>query len=125
MSRYAIAFDLAVAEMSANGLTQSQITQVYQKEIPNAFRAAGFDGHLQGSVYHTETEREELSILINLKTVLQAQAPTFCRYASRIHVFRLEAWSDVTSDLSTRPVVPVEKPALNEMINELFNQINS
>lgn len=122
MSKYAIAFDLAVAEMRADGLTQTQVVQVYQKEIPNAFRKAGFDGHLQGSVYHTETDKEELSILINLKTVLQAEAPTFCRYANRIHVFRLEAWSDVTSDLSTRPVAPSEPTAIDEILEQLFDQ---
>lgn len=125
MSRYAIAFDLAYAEMKADGFTHSQVVQVYQKEIPSGFRAAGFDGHLQGSVYHTETDKEELSILINLKTVLQSEAPNFCRYAKRIHVFRLEAWSDVTKDLSTRPQNSSEPAGIEEILEQLFDEVNS
>jgi len=125
MSRYAIAFDLAYAEMKSDGYTHSEVVQVYQKEIPNAFRAAGFDGHLQGSVYHTETDKEELSILINLKTVLQSAAPNFCRYAKRIHVFRLEAWSDVTKDLSTRPETSSEPQAIEEILEQLFEEVST
>jgi len=100
MARYAIAFDLDTKAMSADGVTNSQRTGIYQTEIPNAFAAAGFTQHPQGSVYHTESS-DSLTPVITLKSVLTAQAPNFLKYAKAVHVFRMEDWSDVTSDLTS------------------------
>lgn len=125
MAKYAIAFDLDNKQMELDGYTKSNIVGVYQREIPQAFRAAGFDGHLQGSIYHTESEQDQISLLIDLKGILQSQAPLFCRYAHRIHIFRLEDWSDVTSRLSTRPVAPEPTGDEEFIAQEYFDAVNS
>ncbi|MNW17504.1 hypothetical protein D3C71_2167170 [compost metagenome] len=33
---------------------------------------------------------------MQLQNTLRAQAPLFCRHVRRVHVFRMEEWSDVT-----------------------------
>ena len=33
---------------------------------------------------------------MKLQDTLKKKAPNFCKYAKRIHVFRMEEWSDVT-----------------------------
>jgi hypothetical protein len=32
---------------------------------------------------------------MKLQGVLQSQAPNFCQYVREVHVFRMDAWSDV------------------------------
>lgn len=53
MAQYAIAFDLSTKQMKLDGLSQSDVTSVYQNEIPKALYAVGFQVHPQGSLYHT------------------------------------------------------------------------
>jgi virulence-associated protein VapD len=124
LAKYAIAFDLDNKQMEADGLTKSSIVSVYQREIPTAFKKAGFDGHLQGSIYHTESEQDQIAILIDLKGILQESAPNFCKYANRIHIFRLEDWSDVTAKLSTKPKAD-EPSGVEELLEQLFREVNS
>jgi virulence-associated protein VapD len=104
MSQYAIAFDLDTNAMRAAGLTDSQRTDVYQKEIPNALSACGFTAHLQGSLYATEVVGDPIVAIMQLKTVLRQRAPGFCKFVNRVHVFRMEDWSDVTAILRTEAV---------------------
>jgi hypothetical protein len=40
---------------------------------------------------------------MRLQGSLRDGAPTFCRYVRRVHVFRMEEWSDVTSLIANRP----------------------
>ena len=43
--------------------------------------------------------KNPLNTIIALN-VLKELAPNFCKYAARIHVFRMEEWSDVTERLT-------------------------
>ncbi len=103
MAQYAIAFDVDTTSMKNNGYTQSQITNLYQTEIPNALTKCGFTAHPQGSLYHTESDKDPISALMQLQSGLKSNAPTFCQYVKRVHVFRLEEWSDVTPLIAERP----------------------
>jgi len=110
MAQYAIAFDLDTSAMRANGLTNAQITNLYQTEIPEALAASGFTAHPQGSLYHTEAEHDPITALMTLQTSLRTQAPRFCQYVRRVHVFRMEEWSDVTALISNHAAAPAPEP---------------
>jgi hypothetical protein len=43
-----------------------------------------------------------------LQGTLKREAPTFCQFAKRIHVFRMEEWSDVTNLIANRPSKKVD-----------------
>lgn len=103
MAQYAIAFDLDTAGMTAGGLSRADITRVYQTEIPSALTSCGFTAHPQGSLYHTEEELDPIKAIMRLQNTLQTQAPQFCQYVRRVHVFRMEEWSDVTELIANRP----------------------
>ena len=102
MAQYAIAFDLDTKGMRAFGITPSQITAVYQYEIPKALATCGFTAHPQGSLYHTEAEQNPITAIMKLQGSLKSGAPNFCRWVRRVHVFRMEEWSDVTSLIAQR-----------------------
>lgn len=123
MAQYAIAFDLDTSAMKNGGLTQSQITNVYQTEIPNALASCGFTAHPQGSLYHTESEKDPISALMQLQSALKNNAPSFCRYVRRVHVFRMEEWSDVTPLIAEHPSAgaPTAEEEIQEQ--EIFEQI--
>ncbi|QLE49879.1 hypothetical protein FD724_18490 [Nostoc sp. C057] len=116
MAQYAIAFDLYTAGMKNDGFTKSQITNVYQVEIPAALAKCGFTAHPQGSLYHTETEKDPISALMQLQGALKTNAPTFCQYVRRVHVFRMEEWSDVTPLIAERP--SAGRPTAEEEVEE-------
>ena len=103
MALYAIAFDMNTVAMRDDGLTGSDITRVYQEEIPTALAACGFTAHPQGSVYHTESDQDPIRALMQLQGTVQRLAPQFCHYVRSVHVFRMEEWSDVTELLANRP----------------------
>jgi virulence-associated protein VapD len=96
MAQYAIAFDLDTKQMTADLLSQSDRTNIYQTEIPTALSACGFTAHPQGSLYHTESEQNPINAIMKLQGSLTSKAPRFCKYVKRVHVFRMEEWSDVT-----------------------------
>ncbi|MEQ5802549.1 hypothetical protein [Halomonas sp. H10-9-1] len=96
MAQYAIAFDVDTKGMRDSGFTNSQITNLYQTEIPSALANCGFTAHPQGSLYHTEMEKDPITAIMQLQSTLKTQAPNFCQYVRRVHVFRMEEWSDVT-----------------------------
>ena len=102
MAQYAIAFVISTKTMKGDGKTQTDITDLYQKEIPNALYKAGFQVHPQGSLYHTNvTSEEALKKLMSLQKLLQKHAPVFCKYVRCVHIFRMEEWSDVTDMLAS------------------------
>ena len=111
MAQYAIAFDLDTAGMKANGLSPADVTRVYQREIPDALAACGFTAHPQGSLYHTENEHDPITAIMKLQGSLRGSAPTFCQYVRRVHVFRMEEWSDVTELIANRPAAPAPDAA--------------
>lgn len=96
MARYAIAFDIDTKAMKDDGITDSQRTSIYQNEVTSALAACGFTAHAQGSLYHTEADTDSIASIMKLQDTLKKKAPNFCKYAKRIHVFRMEEWSDVT-----------------------------
>lgn len=102
MAQYAIAFDLDTKAMRAAGMSQGQIVTVYQREIPDALAGCGFTSHPQGSLYHTEADQNPITAIMRLQGALTGNAPTFCRYVRRVHVFRMEEWSDVTDLIANR-----------------------
>lgn len=103
MAHYAIAFDMDTVAMRNAGITDAQKTGIYQREIPTALGACGFTAHPQGSLYHTEAEQNPITAIMQLQSTLTAQAPNFCRFVRRVHVFRMEEWSDVTALIAQRP----------------------
>jgi virulence-associated protein VapD len=109
MALYAIAFDLDTTAMRAAGLSHSDRTRIYQTEIPAALSPCGFTAHPQGSLYHTESDQDPIQALMRLQAALTDGAPQFCRYVRRVHVFRMEEWSDVTELLAQHPAAgPLE-----------------
>lgn len=116
MAQYAIAFDLSQRKMKDAGHSQSDITKVYQVEIPAALNSCGFTGHLQGSVYCTEADNpDSIVALMKLQGALRQMAPTFCRYVSSVHVFRMEEWSDVTPIVADRSA---EVPTIEDEMHQ-------
>lgn len=116
MAKYAIGFDLDNSAMKTAGLSKSQIVAVYQKELPKALSACGFTMHLQGSLYATGDTEDPLTSVIKLQGELKTHAPTFCKYVSRVHVFRMEDWSDVTPLITgneARPMTNDDLPLID------------
>lgn len=89
--------------MRTAGMTKAEIVTVYQREIPAALAGCGFTAHPQGSLYHTEADQNPITAIMRLQGALTGNAPTFCRYVRRVHVFRMEEWSDVTDLIANRP----------------------
>ncbi len=116
MAQYAIAFDLDTRQMNADGLTNADKTNVYQTEIPQALQGCGFTVHLQGSLYATQANQNPIAAIMQLQGVMRADAPRFCRYVRRVHVFRLEDWSDVTEIIADRPAAA--EPTAEEELEE-------
>lgn len=102
MALYAIAFDLDTVAMRTAGLSKSDRTKIYQTEIPRALESCGFTVHPQGSLYHTEADQNPITAIMTLQAAMTGKAPQFCQYVRRVHVFRMEEWSDVTSLLANR-----------------------
>jgi len=114
VAQYAIAFDLNTAQMRTAGLSQADITGVYQTEIPNALASCGFTAHPQGSLYHTTADQDPITAIMRLQSTLTQNAPRFCQYVRRVHVFRMEEWSDVTTLVANHaadPIVNAEEEA--------------
>ncbi|HDR9275778.1 TPA: hypothetical protein QDB24_003882 [Burkholderia vietnamiensis] len=116
MAQYAIAFDLDTRAMAAAGINAAQRTQIYQTEIPEALHSCGFTAHPQGSLYHTEAEQNPITAIMQLQSALTTRAPRFCRFVRRVHVFRMEEWSDVTELIADRPAA--QEPDADEEIAE-------
>lgn len=116
MAHYAIAFDLDTKAMEAAGLTKSERARVYQTEIPQALVLCGFTAHPQGSLYHTESEQNPITAIMQLQSALTQNAPNFCRYVRRVHVFRMDEWSDVTTLIANRPAAA--SPTADEELSE-------
>lgn len=87
---FAVAFDLNVNDTKA--AHPKGVTQAYS-DIANTLSGFGFT-RIQYSVYHTPNE--DLANLFNAMQTLKALG--WIRHCvKRIHVFRVEQWSDFTS----------------------------
>jgi virulence-associated protein VapD len=122
MAQYAIAFDLNTKAMSAAGFTKSDMTSVYQTEIPNALRSCGFTAHPQGSLYHTEAEQNPITAIMALQGSLRNLAPRFCAYVKSVHVFRMDEWSDVTEMIAERPATVGPPEPEEELEAQILNE---
>lgn len=97
MARYAISIDLDTSKMKQD-LSDSEITRVYQKELPDALFSAGFREKQDGLFFMTQPNADESLIpIIVLEQTLKEEAPTACKYFKRIRVFEVEAFADITS----------------------------
>ena len=104
--------------MREAGLTQADITAIYQTEIPAALAQSGFTAHPQGSLYHTEAEHDPITAVMTLQSNLHNHAQNFCQYVRRVHVFRMEEWSDVTALIANAPCAAAQPPTPEEEIDE-------
>jgi virulence-associated protein VapD len=107
MARYAVAFDLDTKSMKADAISNAERTKIYQSEIPNALQNCGFSDHLQRSLYATPAHEDPITAIMQLQMTLQNEAPRFCKYVKRLHVFRLEEWSDVTPLVAGHPAASI------------------
>jgi len=124
MAQYAIAFDLDTKAMKAAGFTDSDITKVYQREIPEALRGCGFTERPQGSLYHTDDSQDQITALMRLQGALKTHAKTFCAYVRKVHVFRMEEWSDVTPLIAERPIDGAPMPEDDVLQQDFFSNLN-
>lgn len=115
--------------MANQGISPAERTQIYQTEIPRALSLCGFTAHPQGSLYHTEAEQSPITAIMQLQSTLTNHAPRFCRFVKRVHVFRMEEWSDVTALLANRPAAQApdgeEELAEQEDIDVAFASVTS
>jgi virulence-associated protein VapD len=109
MPKYAIAFDLETAAMKSDYLEPSEITQIYQS-IPDALRSCGVTDRLQKSLYHVEMKEDHSAAITRLRDALHRLAPDFRHYVSRVHIYRVEEWSDVTALFleAPLPIAPLQ-----------------
>lgn len=122
MAHYAIAFDLDTVAMKAHGLSDAARTKIYQNEIPQALASCGFTAHPQGSLYHTEAEQNPITAIMQLQSTLSNKAPQFCKFVKRVHVFRMEEWSDVTALIANKEAAPAPDGAEELAEQEDFDQ---
>jgi len=114
MAQYAIAFDLDTKAMKAANITNAERTTIYQQEIPEALKVCGFTTHLQGSLYALNVDHDQIAALMQLHAKLQQNAPNFCKFVKRVHVFRMEEWSDVTPIIAGKPAAPIAADEIPE-----------
>lgn len=97
MAYYAVSIDLDTTKMKDDNLKPSEITKIYQKELPEALSKIGFKTKLDGLTFVTDSIRNDSLIPIMVfKDDFIAHAPNTCKYLKKIVVFRIDAWADVT-----------------------------
>lgn len=107
MAQYAVAFDIDTKHLRDDGVSNAERTKIYQQELLDALASCGFTVHLQGSLYATAADQDPLKAIMQLQSTLAGKAPRFCKYVKRLHVFRLEEWSDVTPLVAGHAAAPL------------------
>jgi virulence-associated protein VapD len=125
MAQYAIAFDMDTIKMKDSGMSDSERTQIYQIEIPQALSKCGFSEHPQGSLYHTRVDQDPITAIMKLQNILKQEAPNFGKWVRRVHIFRMEEWSDVTDLLSDSQHDNKEVNVEIEMEEDIISQFLS
>ena len=122
MAQYAIAFDLDTVAMARCGLTDSQVSRIYNVEIPQALRNIGFTAHPQGSLYHTEIDQNPVQAIVQLQSGLKTNAPNFCEFVKKVHLFRMEEWSDITDlvTISRRDAIEIPEETIETLSQNFF-----
>jgi virulence-associated protein VapD len=93
MGNKALIFDISTKRMKEDGMTDSEISKVYNI-IAKELHQAGFDDRIQHSVYRT-TNGDGINALINLLGHKE-RFPLFCQYKERVHWMGCDEYSDVT-----------------------------
>ena len=97
MAQHAICYDLDIKAMNDDGLSDSEISSIYQSELVKALTKCGLVKHLQYSMYATEDTDDALAKIVKLPSQLKKLAPRFCKYVKRFLVVRIEDWGDITN----------------------------
>lgn len=101
MYRLGILYSLSPTVMYADGFNHSEVSRTYQVEIPKALALCGFTERLQRTIYATCGGVDFEEALRRLEEILPVHAPNLCRYATRVHVFRFDDWTDITAQFAT------------------------
>jgi len=96
MAQYGICYDLDTKAMTADGLTESEVSAIYQGDFVKALNKCKLTKHLQYSMYATENTDDALAQIIKLPSQLRKLDPKFCKYVKRFLVVRIEDWGNIT-----------------------------
>ena len=96
MPQYAVCFDLDTKAMERDGLTDSEKTAIYQKEIPKAFKQCGLKRHVQYSMYATEDTKTALGRIVKMPGILKTRAPLFVKYMKRFVVVIIQDLGNIS-----------------------------
>ncbi len=103
MPRVAFSFDLDTVAMREDGLSESDKTRIYQRELPTALAALGFTFSPEGSLYLTGvmTGSEIMMLSMDFDRRLRKAAPSFCKYVASAHLMQVDdASANITSRLN-------------------------
>jgi virulence-associated protein VapD len=93
MNNKALIFDISTKRMKEDGLSDSEISKVYNI-IGRELQDAGFDQRIQHSVYRT-TNNDGINALLKLLSKKE-RYPMFCTYKERVHWMGCDEYSDIT-----------------------------
>ena len=113
---WAIAYDLDVKGMKADGYTKSNVTQFYNA-VRDCLTKNRFEKMKQLSIY-TSDKANSLSDAFAVCMALQ-QVNDADKFIKRLHLFRVEDFNDLLP-LVANGKVSVEKDSVEEQIEELF-----
>lgn len=103
MPRIAFSFDLDTVAMRNDGVSDSDRTRIYQREIPTALASLGFTLSPEGSLYLTGvmTSSEIIMVSMDFDRRLRKAAPDFCKYVRSAHLMQVDDSSaNITSRLN-------------------------
>ena len=92
MSIWAIAYDLDVKGMKANGYSKSKVTTFYSN-IRNCLKANNFEKLKQLSIYTSNKDNsiaDAFAVCVALKQVSDAD-----KFVKKLHLFRVEDFNDL------------------------------
>ncbi|WP_061249106.1 hypothetical protein [Leptospira alstonii] len=94
---FGLSFDLDTVAMTDAGKSKSEVSKIYQFEIPMFFLYIGFARHPQQSFYRSPFYDDQEVLTKTLKEALDQQNPDFRLWLKNMEIFILEPWSDVTA----------------------------
>ena len=115
MSLWAIAYDLDVKGMRANGYTKSQVTLFYN-DIRGCLSAHNFEKMKQWSIYTSDKANsiaDAFAVCMDIQRVTDAN-----RFVKRLHLFRVEDFNDLLPLVTGRQ--SPEEDAIEQEIEEEF-----
>ncbi|WP_061236492.1 hypothetical protein [Leptospira santarosai] len=94
---FGLSFDLDTVAMKEAGRSKTEISKIYQFEIPVFLWNLGFARHPQQSFYRSLFYDDQEFLTRSLKEALDRQKPDFQFWLKNMEIFILEPWSDVTA----------------------------